>query len=140
MKQLNLLIPASETIPSRHVSLLITTNPPMQSPHLTVTPQRQGVVALPGLSASTTGVVVTMTLVEATRLLAGGSEATGLTVLVDWINDPVDAWVAADGLVLWVNKDDFIVLVGRVLVDPVRVKNAEVGAAATDTLLSGGTE
>ena len=56
------------------------------------------------------------------------------------LDDPVDAGIAADGLVLRINKDDLEVLVGRVLVNPVRVENAQVGAATADTLLSGATE
>jgi hypothetical protein len=59
---------------------------------------------------------------------------------VDWVDDPVDAGVAADGLVLGVDEDDLVVLVGRVLVDPVRVQDAQVGAAAADALLGGGLE
>ena len=54
--------------------------------------------------------------------------------------DPVDARVTADGLVLGVDEDDLEVLVGRVLVDPVRVENAEVGAPAADALFGGGFE
>lgn len=81
-----------------------------------------------------------MALVEATGLLAGGGEAAGLAVLVHRVDDPVDAGVDADGLVLGVDEDDLVVLVGRVLVDPVRVEDAEVGAAAADTLLGGGAE
>jgi hypothetical protein len=42
--------------------------------------------------------------------------------------------------VLGVDKDDLVVLVRRVLVDPVRVEDAQVGAAAADTLLGGGLE
>jgi hypothetical protein len=42
--------------------------------------------------------------------------------------------------VLGVDEDDFVVLVGRVLVDPVRVQDAQVGAAAADTLLGGRLE
>ena len=61
-------------------------------------------------------------------------------MLVDGVCDPVDAGVTADGLVLGVDEDDLVVLVGAVLVDPVGVKDAEVGAAAADTLLSGGLE
>jgi hypothetical protein len=60
--------------------------------------------------------------------------------LVDWLDDPVDTGIAADSLVLGVHEDDFVVLVGRVLVDPVGVENAEIGAAAADTLFSGGSE
>ena len=61
-------------------------------------------------------------------------------MLVDGLDDPVDARVAADGLVLGVDADDLVVLVGGVLVDPVGVQDAQVGATATDTLLSGGLE
>lgn len=97
-------------------------------------------MAEPGLSPAGLGLVVAVALVETARLLAGSGETAGLAVLVDGVDDPVDAGVAADGLVLGVDEDDLEVLVGRVLVDPVRVQDAEVGAAAADTLLSGGLE
>ena len=97
-------------------------------------------MALPGLSAASLGLVVAVALVETAGLLAGGGEATGLAVLVDGVDDPVDAGIDADGLVLGVDQDDLEVLVGRVLVDPVGVEDTQVGAAATDTLLSGGLE
>jgi hypothetical protein len=108
--------------------------------HLTVTPVALGVVELPGVAATSLGVVVAVTLVDTTGLLAGGSETTGLAVLVDRVADPVDAGVAADGLVLGVDTDDLEVLVGRVLVDPVGVQDTQVGAAAANTLLSSSTE
>ncbi len=92
-------------------------------------------MTLPGLAATSSGLVESMTLSKTTRLLAGGGETAGLAVLVNWGNDPVDAWIAADGLVLWVDEDDLEVLVGGVLVDPVGVQDAQVGATATDTLL-----
>lgn len=56
------------------------------------------------------------------------------------VTDPVDAGITTDGLVLGVDKDDLVVLVGRVLVDPVGVQDAQVSSAATNTLLSGGLE
>jgi hypothetical protein len=108
--------------------------------HLPVAPEGEGVVPLPGLPATSGGVVVLVTTAETTALLAGGGKTTGLAVLVDGGDDPVDAGIAADGLVLGVDKDDLVVLVGRVLVDPVRVEDAQVGAAATNTLLSGALE
>jgi len=97
-------------------------------------------VALPRLPAAGLGLVVAMALVEAAGLLAGGGEAAGLAVLVDGGDDPVDAGVATDGLVLGVDEDHLVVLVGRVLVNPVRVEDAQVGAAAADALLGGGLE
>ena len=56
--------------------------------------------------------------------------------LVDGVDDPVDPGIAADGLVLGVDKDDLVVLVGGVLVDPVRVEDTEIGAASSDSFLS----
>ena len=82
------------------------------------------------------GVVVAVTLVETSALLSSGSKTARLAVLVHWVDDPVDAGVTADGLVLWVDEDDLVVLVGAVLVDPVAVQHAQVGGTATDTLLS----
>lgn len=97
-------------------------------------------MSLPGLSAAGGGLVVAVALVETTGALAGGGEAASLAVLVDRVDDPVDAGVDADGLVVGVDEDDLVVLVGRVLVDPVGVQDAQVSAAATDTLLGGGLE
>lgn len=78
---------------------------------LAVPPVALGVETLPGLSPASSGLVVAMTLVETPALLAGGSEAAELAVLVHWVDNPVDAGIAADGFVLGVNEDDFKVLV-----------------------------
>ena len=103
---------------------------------MSVSPERQGVLALPGLSPASLGVVVSVALVDTSALLAGSSETTALAVLVNWLDDPVDTGIATDGLVLGVDEDDLEVLVGRILVDPVRVQDAQVSATAADTLLS----
>jgi hypothetical protein len=110
------------------------------STHLAVAPKGEGVVPLPGLPPASGGVVVLVSTAKTTALLAGGGKSTALAVLVDGLDDPVDAGITADGLVLGVDENDLVVLVGRVLVDPVRVKDAQVGAAAADTLFSGGLE
>ena len=62
------------------------------------------------------------------------------THLVDGVADPVDAGITADSLVLGVNANDLEVLVGGVLVDPVGVQDAQVGATTANTLLSSGTK
>jgi hypothetical protein len=49
--------------------------------HLTVTPVALGVVELPGVAASSLGVVVAVALVDTTGLLASGGKTTGLAVL-----------------------------------------------------------
>lgn len=40
-------------------------------------------------------------------------------MLLDWVADPVDLGVTADGVVVWVDADDFEVLQSGVLSDPV---------------------
>lgn len=105
---------------------------------LSVAPKGQSVLSLPGVATTGLGVVVAVALVETSALLASGGETAHLAVFVDRVDDPVDAWVTADSLVLGVDEDDLVVLVGAVLVDPVAVQHAQVGATAADTLLSGG--
>ena len=69
-------------------------------------------MSLPGLSATSSSLVVAVTLAETTGLLASCGETTGLTVLVNWVDDPVDTSIATNGLMLRVDEDDFEVLVG----------------------------
>ena len=57
-------------------------------------------------------------------------------MLVHGVYDPVDAGVVSDRDVLGINKDDFIIFVCSVLVDPVRVKNSEIIAVSASSLLS----
>ena len=95
---------------------------------------------LPRLPPSGSGVIVAMALPETSALLASGGEASALAMLVHRLDDPVDTGVLADDLVLRVDEDDFEVLVGRVLVDPVGVEDAKIGAAAADALFGGGFE
>lgn len=51
------------------------------SSHLTVSPVALGVVAQPGLPATSGGLVVAVATVDTTGLLAGSGEATRLAVL-----------------------------------------------------------
>lgn len=72
---------------------------------------------------------------ETTVLLAGGGEAAELSVLVHGVDDPVDSGVVADSNMAGVNEDDLVVLVGGILVHPVRVKDTEVAAGTASALL-----
>ena len=92
-------------------------------------------MSLPGLSSASSCLVVSMTLAQTTRLLASSGETPGFAMLVDGIDDPVDARITANSLVLRINENDLEVLVGRVLVDPVGVQDSQVGATTSDTLL-----
>ena len=103
--------------------------------HLSVSLKVEGVVSLPCLSPTSSGFVVSVTLAQATRLLSCSGETARFTVLVDRINDPVDARIASNSLVLRINENNLEVLVSRVLIDPVRVQDTQVGATASNTLL-----
>lgn len=107
---------------------------------LPVPPERKSVVPLPRLSAASVSLVKAVALVYATRSLASGGKATGLTVFMNWLDNPVDARILADSLVIRVDKDDLEVFVGRVLVDPIRVKDAKIGATAAHSLLGSRAE
>lgn len=97
-------------------------------------------MALPGLAAARACLVEFVALVETAGLLARCGKAARLAVLVNRVDNPVDAGITADGGVLGVDENNLKVLVGGVLVDPVRVQDAQIGAAAADTLLGGGLE
>lgn len=56
------------------------------------------------------------------------------------LDDPVDAGIAANSLMLRVDKDDFEIFVRRVLVNPVGVQHPQIGAAASHTFFGGGLE
>lgn len=80
--------------------------------HLSVSLEVESIVSLPGLSATSSCLVVSVTLAQTTRLLAGSGETSGFAVLVNGVDDPVDTSITTDGLVLRVNEDNLIVLVG----------------------------
>lgn len=88
---------------------------------------------LPG--APRLAVIVLVAFAETPVLLADGGKTTGLAALVDRVDDPVDAGIAADSLVVGVHQDDLVVLVHTVLVHPVRVEHPQVTTPSTDTLL-----
>jgi len=70
-------------------------------------------------------------------LAARRGQAAHLAVLVHGVCHPVHLWVVADRLVLRVHHNHFVVLVGGVLVHPVRVQHPQVARAAANALLSG---
>ena len=104
-----------------------------------VSPELLSVSSAPVSTDGGSGLGGSVTLVlETTRLLAGGGEASHFSVTVLAGADPVDTRVSADCLVLGVNEDNFVELEAGVLTNPVGVEHAEVGALAADTHLSDG--
>ena len=75
---------------------------------------------------------------ESSVLLAGGGHSSQFSMLVDGVADPVELGVVADRSVLWVHEDDLEVLVGGVLVDPVRVQDSQAAALSSHLLLGSG--
>mmetsp|Transcript_30083 Transcript_30083/g.41962 ORF Transcript_30083/g.41962 Transcript_30083/m.41962 type:complete len:221 (+) Transcript_30083:75-737(+) len=106
----------------------------MTSRHLTVPLEGQGVAAPELGLLGRLGLLVLGTTAKTTGMLAGGGEAAELAVLVDGVAQPVDAGIVADSGVHGIDQDDFKVLVGGVLVDPVGVQDTEVTTTATNTL------
>jgi hypothetical protein len=102
---------------------------------LTVSEEDLGVAALPvGLGGTTDSTVGSVTLdTETTMFLSSGGESTTFSVLVDRVDDPVDARVVSDGDVGRVNHEDFEIFVSSILVDPVRVEDSQVGANSAST-------
>lgn len=72
---------------------------------------------------------------EAARLASGRGESAHLAMLVDCVADPVHSRIAADGGMVGVDADHLVVLVGSVLVDPVRVQDAKTSALAAHSFL-----
>lgn len=106
---------------------------------LSVSPELLGVSVLPVGAAGGSGLDGAVTLLEHTSgLLAGGGEASELSVSVLGRADPVDAGVSTDGLVVGVDKDDFVELEASILSNPVGGEDSQVGALASNTLFSDG--
>lgn len=102
---------------------------------LSVSPQGQSVVLLPGVTTAGLGVVEQVTLVDTSGLLSGRSKTSGLSALVHRVDNPVVSGVSSDRVVRWVHQDNLKVLVGGVGVDPVRVQHSQVGSSSADSLL-----
>lgn len=94
-------------------------------PKSAVTTKGEGVVPLPVCPARRTLLVVSMSLsTQSPVFLPSRCETTKLSVLVDWIAEPVDSWVIADGIVGHINQDHLKVLVSRILCCRKRITNA----------------
>ena len=102
--------------------------------------QLQCIAATDGSILAGRRLVVAVTLALTPALLARGSETSCLAVLVDRVDDPVDAGVSSNGVVRWVDGNDLKVLVHTVLVDPVAVQDSQVSALLAHSLLGNATQ
>lgn len=122
------------------INLANTLNQPLTVRLVSVSPQGQSVVLLPSVTTTSLGLGEQVTLVDTSGLLSSSSKTSGLSVLVHRVDDPVVSWVSSDGVVRWVHQDDFVVLVGGVLVDPVGVQHSQVAGSSTNSLLGGDSQ
>lgn len=107
---------------------------------MSVSPQGQSVVLLPSVTTTSLGLGVQVTSLDTSGLLTSRGKTSVLSVLVDRVDDPVVSWVSSDGDVGWVDQDDLEVLVGGVLVNPVRVQDTQVRSSSTNSLLSSNSQ
>jgi hypothetical protein len=85
---------------------------------------------------ATNGVVGSVSLDAQTSVLAAsGGKAASFTVLVNRVDNPVNAGIVSDGNVVGVHQDYFEILVGSILVDPVGVQHTQVGGNSACTFL-----
>jgi hypothetical protein len=105
-------------------------------PHLTVTLELLAVPVDPGSTrTSSLDVVGTVSaLAKTTGLASSTGKTSALPALVHGVDDPVDASIIADLGVAGIDHNNFVVLHGGVLVDPVRVQHTEVSVFASDLL------
>jgi len=97
----------------------------------------EGVSSLPGLvSGTTNGLGESVTFSETSGFFAGAGETFEFSVFVDWLGDPVHVGVSSDDLVVWIDHDDFVVLVGGVFSGPVAVDNSETTDGFTRSFFS----
>ena len=107
---------------------------------LTVAPESHGLVLLPNSPLAWAELVRLGAAVAETTVLAScRGESACFAVLVCRVADPVDLGVVADGLLLWVDADDFEPLIDTVLVDPVAIQDADVSEFLSNALLSDDT-
>lgn len=109
--------------------------------NLSITPEWKRIVSFPCSTFGRTSLVVQMAPSSETPvLLSSWCKSTKLPVLVDCITDPVDSRIISDYLVCLVNQDHFIILVGGVLIDPVRVQNSQSSQLSSSSLFCHGSQ
>jgi len=91
-----------------------------------------------GAARASLGGGISVALAQSARRLASGGLATKLAMLLLRFADPLDARISADGRVGGIDHDDFVIFVGGILADPVRIEDAERSDLATHAFLSDG--
>lgn len=102
---------------------------------LAVALERERVVPLPSSAPGWAQFACTMvSSTETAALTASGSKTTQFAVFVHRITEPVNAWILTDALVMWIHHDTLVILVKRILCDPVRVQHAQTATGPATAL------
>jgi len=97
----------------------------------------EGVSSLPGLvSGTTNGLGESVTFSETSRFFTGAGKTFKFSVFVDWLGDPVHVGISSDDLVVRVDHDNLVVLVGGIFSSPVTVDNSETANSFTGSFFS----
>jgi len=103
---------------------------------MAVAGEGEGVLSQPGgATRASLRSGVAMSFAQSARRLSGGRLATELAMFLLGFADPLDPGIATNGGMGGIHHDHFVVLVGRVLADPVRVEHAEGPDLAAYALL-----
>lgn len=103
---------------------------------LTFAVQVETIAAAPCSPAWTTnGLGVAITFAKASWALASRCETAQFTMFLYGSADPVNLWITTDGIVGWIDQNDFEVFVRRVLSNPVWVQYTQTAKATTNTFL-----
>jgi hypothetical protein len=117
--------------------MLLYKSPRTTTSHLTITLETLSVPPEPRSTSTTSlNTIGTSTLAQTASLSTRAGKTSALAMLVHGVHNPVNTGVVADLLVRRIYQNNFIILHGGILVDPVRVEYAKVGKFASGLLLS----
>lgn len=109
------------------------------------------VVTSPGRACRS--MVVATALAKTTVLLSNACKTARFSPLVNWVDNPINAWIPADlkalnenhamnvkmgtySFMVRINENNFKVFINTILVYPVGVEYTKISASATNTLFS----
>ncbi|MEJ1284939.1 hypothetical protein NN561_015929 [Cricetulus griseus] len=85
---------------------------------------------------ATNSVVELVALSKAPALAASRCQPTHLSVLVDWIGDPLGVRVPSDSFMEWINEDNLKKLICGIFTNPVRIQDSQSPTMTSSSLLS----
>ena len=109
--------------------------------NLSLSSESEGVASFPwGVGWTTDGLGEVVSLANSSGSLSLRGKTTHFPMFGDTLGDPLHLWVVSDGVVVWIDKNNLKVLVGRIFAYPVGVENSEGTTVAADTLFGNGLQ